>query len=153
MGDVSEVWEILSKISIGTIVGWIIVAGTIITGFCAGAIKLYKIFEKTHNLCQENDEFKSLVQNHTDQLNNLKTMLDKIQKSLDVQKEVNLKQLRHELVRSCEIALANGKITTSALSSLEEMYEEYINIYHANGYVKTLMTKVRKLSVESSFEE
>ena len=44
----------------------------------------------------------------------------------------------------CEEALEKGEISSSKLNSLEEMYEEYVDIFHGNGYVKTLITKVRK---------
>lgn len=151
--DTKSVWEILASIPIGTIVAWCIVIVAIISVLCTIVIKLYTAFEKTHKLKEENDNFKTLVETHTKQLANFEITLNEIKQALDVQRDVNLRQIRHEIVNSCEIALKNNYITTSSLCSLEEMYEEYKNIFHGNGYVKTLIEKVRKLKVEENFED
>ena len=47
-------------------------------------------------------------------------------------------------MHTCEDALERGEMSTNKLQSLEEMYEEYTDLFHGNGYVKTLMTRVRK---------
>lgn len=151
--NTDSVWSILQAIPIGTVVAWIVVFITIISAICALIIKLYKIFEKTHQLKEENDDFKTLVESHTERLNQFGKTLSEIKNALDEQKEVNLKELRHEIVRSCELALKNNVISTSALCSLEEMYEEYKNVFHGNGYVKTLIEKVRKLDIDKDFED
>lgn len=151
--NTKSIWEILASIPIGTIVAWVIVITAIISALCTIVIRLYKAFDKTHKLKEENDNFKSLVEKHTKQLANFETTLNEIKLALDEQRDVNLRQIRHEIVNSCEIALKNNYITTSSLCSLEEMYEEYKNIFHGNGYVKTLIEKVRKLKVEENFED
>lgn len=150
--DTKSIWGILASIPIGTIVAWVIVIAAIISALCTVVIKLYKAFDKTHKLKEENNNFKILVEEHTRQLTGFECTLNDIKKALDEQRDVNLKQIRHEIVNSCEIALKNNCITTSSLCSLEEMYEEYKNIFHGNGYVKTLIEKVRKLKVLENFE-
>lgn len=137
--DTKSIWGILASIPIGTIVAWVIVIAAIISALCTVVIKLYKAFDKTHKLKEENNNFKILVEEHTRQLTGFECTLNDIKKALDEQRDVNLKQIRHEIVNSCEIALKNNCITTSSLCSLEEMYEEYKNIFHGNGYVKTLI--------------
>ena len=39
------------------------------------------------------------------------------------------------------------------LRSLEELYEEYTRIFNGNGYVKTLVMKVRALPVVGVLDE
>lgn len=143
----------LNNITIGTVVTWGGIVLTAITAVGSGAIKLYKLFEKTHKIKEENDEFKMLVQNHEEQLKEVMDVVKDIQASFAEQKEVNLKQTRHTIVNVCEDAIADGKITAYKLRSLEEMYDEYIDVFHGNGYVKTLMNKVRKLKVIGEVED
>ena len=79
--------------------------------------------------------------------------LQEIKKSLDEQKEVNLKQIRHTIVHTCEDALDKGEISINKLRSLEEMYDEYVKIFQGNGYVKTLVIRVRKLKIVGKIDE
>ena len=67
--DTKSVVQILYSIPVGTIIAWIAVIGGIITSIVVGTIKLYKAFERTHDLKEENMEFKEMVKNHEDQLN------------------------------------------------------------------------------------
>ena len=46
-----------------------------------------------------------------------------------------------------------GEISINKLRSLEEMYEEYVEIFHGNGYVKTLMERVRKLPIVGKLDD
>ena len=80
-------------------------------------------------------------------------ILGDINKKLDKQDQVGLKKIRHSIVRAGESALEKGYITVRELRSLEEMYEEYVNTYHQNGYVRTLMVKVRALRVVGKLDE
>lgn len=153
MQNTDSILAQLGEIPIGTIIAWIIVITIIVTTISTIVVKLYKLFEKTHKLKEENDNYKELAEKHTKQLNEFGKTLNEIKCALDTQKEVNLKQLRHELVNSCEMALTNNKITTSSLCSLEEMYEEYRDVFNGNGYVKTLMGKVRKLEIDKYFDD
>lgn len=148
--DSKTIWEILSSIPIGTVVSWIVVVCAIFSAFGAGVVKLYKIFNGYKKLKDENDNFHKLVEGHNEELKLIKDALGDIQKSLGEQKDVNLKQIRHSLVDACEQAISDNHITINKLKSLEELFEEYTDIFHANGYVKTLITKVRTLEVIGS---
>ena len=46
-----------------------------------------------------------------------------------------------------------GEISINKLRSLEEMYDEYVKIFHGNGYVKTLVIRVRKLKIVGKIDE
>lgn len=142
--DTQSIWKLLSGISVGQIVAWIIVLATIISFLCTGTIKLYKIFTKYKEAKDRDETQTSLIEGHDQTLREIQSALESIQKSLEEQKEVNLKQVRYTIVHTCEEALERGEISINKLRSLEEMYEEYVDIFHGNGYVKTLMTRVRK---------
>ena len=79
--------------------------------------------------------------------------LAKINKRLDEQSDVNLKQVRHTIVHTCYDAIAAGEIQVGKLKSLEEMFDEYLNVFHGNGYVKSLVERVRKLPVVGSLDD
>jgi len=49
--------------------------------------------------------------------------------------------------------LDKGEISINKLRSLEEMYDEYVEIFHGNGYVKTLVTRVRKLKIIGKLDD
>ena len=142
--DTKSVWDFLSGISVGQIVAWASVLIAIITALCAGTIKLYKVFTKYEEIKRKDREEQKIIENHDAILKKIEDILKDIQASLAEQKEVNLKQIRYTIVHTCEDALEKGEISSSKLNSLEEMYEEYVDIFHGNGYVKALITKVRK---------
>lgn len=94
-----------------------------------------------------------VIINHDNTLREIEKSLQLINKSLKEQKEVNLKQIRHTIVHTCEEALEKGEISINKFRSLEEMYEEYVEIFHGNGYVKTLMERVRKLPIVGKLDD
>lgn len=142
--DTKSIWDFLSGISVGHIVAWVSSIAAAVSALCAGTIKLYKIFVKYEGMKRKDKEQEDKIASYDAVLKKIEKSLECIQKSLDEQKGVNLKQIRHTIVHTCEDALDRGEITSSKLNSLEEMYEEYVDIFHGNGYVKTLITKVRK---------
>ncbi len=142
--DTQSIWKLLSGISVGQIVAWISVLAAIVTALCTGTIKLYKIFTKYKEAKDKDEIQQGLIDDHDRTLKEIQKSLNSIKQSLDEQKEVNLKQVRYTIVHTCEEALERGEISINKLRSLEEMYEEYVDIFHGNGYVKTLMTRVRK---------
>lgn len=151
--DTEDVWGLLSGISVGTMDAWIIIICAIISAFCTGAIKVYRIFEKYKEVRERNDRQEQTIKKHEDLLAKFDEALKQIQKSLDEQRDVNLKQIRYILVQNCEECIENKKISVNKLKSLEEMYEEYIEVFHGNGYVKILMEKTRDLPIIKEFEE
>ena len=151
--DTKPVWELLSGIPIGTIVAWVIVICAIIAALCTGTIKLYKVFTKYKEMKDKEQHQEAIIESHDKTLRNIDDTLKIIKQSLDEQKEVNLKQIRHTIVHTCEDALDKGEISINKLRSLEEMYEEYVEIFHGNGYVKTLVTRVEKLKIVGKLDE
>ena len=151
--DTKPVWELLSSIPIGTLVAWIIVITAIITALCTGTIKLYKLFTKYKEAKDKEQKQEEIIASHDKTLRDIDETLKEIKKSLDEQKEVNLKQIRHTIVHTCEDALDKGEISINKLRSLEEMYDEYVEIFHGNGYVKTLVTRVRKLKIVGKLDD
>ena len=151
--DTQSIWDLLSSIPIGTIVAWIVVICAIITVLCTGAIKLYKVFTKYKEMKDKDLKQTEVIINHDNTLREIEKSLQSINKSLEEQKEVNLKQIRHTIVHTCEEALEKGEISINKFRSLEEMYEEYVEIFHGNGYVKTLMERVRKLPIVGKLDD
>lgn len=151
--DTKSVWDLLSSISIGTAIAWITVIFAIITFISTGTVKTYQLFEKYKKAKDENENQEAVIQSHDNTLKEIEKALLEIKDSLNEQKEVNLKQIRHTIVHTCEEALEKGEISINKLRSLEEMYEEYVEVFHGNGYVKTLVYKVRKLKVVGKLDD
>ena len=149
-----SIWDLLSSISVGQIVAWISVLATIITALCTGTIKLYKVFTKYKEAKERDKKQQKVIDEHESALAEIRGALKSIQESLDEQKDVNLKQIRHTIVHTCEEAIDRGEISINKLKSLEEMYNEYIEIFHGNGYVKTLVERVRrKIKIVGKIDE
>lgn len=142
--DTQSIWDLLSGISIGQAVAVVSAIAAAITALCTGTIKLYKVFTRYKEAKDRDETQKALIEGHDQTLQEIQSALEVIKQSLDEQKEVNLKQIRHTIVHTCEDAIEKGEISINKLRSLEEMYEEYVDIFHGNGYVKTLVTRVRK---------
>ena len=151
--DKSDVIEYLSSIQIGTIIAWVLVIGMIAGAIIFGLKKLYKIFEASHKYKDESDAMKKMVQNHEVPLGQISNQLTCIQNSLDKQDDVELKRMRHDIVQAGENAIANESITIRQFRALEELYEVYHDERHGNGYVSTLMKKVRDLPIIGKLDD
>jgi len=163
--DTNSVWELLSSISIGTVVAWIIVISVIIGVICTGTIKLYKVFTKYKNVKDENENLKHNVEKHEGQLKEFQTQLEnmnqnineqllEIKEALCEQRETKIKELRHNITVSGEKALADKEMTVRQWRSLHEMVDEYMNKYKQNSYVESLMIKVdRDVAVIGRLDE
>ena len=95
--DTQSIWDLLSSIAIGELVGWIVVICAIITALCTGTIKLYKVFTKYKEMKDKDQKQTEIIKSHEKTLCEIEKSLKTINKSLDEQKEVNLKQIRHTL--------------------------------------------------------
>lgn len=144
--ETASIWELLFSVPIGTVVAWIVVICTIATALSMAIVKLYKLFAKYKKVKDDTE-----AQNEW--IKEVKESLSYIKDSLEEQKEVNLKQIRYTIIHICDDALAVGEISAGKLRSLEEMFDEYTQIFHANGYVKTLVKKVRLLPVVGKLDE
>lgn len=145
--DTQSAWDSLYNFSVGQVLAWIVVSGTLVSAICAGTIKLYKIFTKYKNIKDKERQQETIIETHDKTLNEIKQSLQDIKDSLNEQKDVNLKQLRHTIVQTCEDCLEKKEISINRLRSLEEMYSEYVDVFHANGYVKVLVTRARDLPI------
>lgn len=150
--ETTDVIQTLSSIPIGTIIAWITVIVGIITAIVTGTIKLYKAFEKTHEMKEENLEFRKMVKDHDAQLKLINDKLSCIQDNLTKRDKADLKSMRYSIVRAGEEYVSMGKITIRQLRALEELFEDYHD-KHGNGYVTTLMRKVRALPVIGRLDE
>ena len=153
MVDTAPVWGMLFNLTIGQVVAWIAVIAAIIAGIVAATIKLYKAFSKVKALKDADTDKTETLKKHDEMMDKICDRLDGIQKALDEQKDVNLKQIRYQIVHTCDDALDAGFITAGKLKSLEELFEEYTEIFHGNGYVKTMMKKTRCLDVRGKLDE
>ena len=150
--ETSDVIRTISSIPIGTIIAWSGVFCGIITGIVTLTIKLYKVFNKAHDLKEENLEFRHMVKKHDEQLSEMNQKLSCIQDNLSKRDEIDLKNMRYQIVRAGEEYVSVGHVTIRQLRSLEELFEEYHD-KHGNGYVTTLMRKVRSLPVIGKLDE
>ncbi len=150
--ETKDVIQLLSSIPIGTIIAWVVVISGIITTIVTSTIKLYKAFEKTHEIKEENTAFHKMVKDHDEQLKMINDKLTCIQDNLDKRDKADLKSMRYSIVRAGEEYVSIGQITIRQLRALEELFEGYHD-KHGNGYVTTLMRKVRALPVIGKLDE
>ena len=140
-----NVWDFLSGIPIGTIAAWVIVICAIVGFLCAMTIKLYKAFEKYKEVKDLNERYRNTLEQQGEQLNNISDKVDKLLDCLEVQRQINYKQVRLSIVRNCNEAIAKGEISASQHKSLMEMYDEYTIAFadmKPNGYVHQLVDMV-----------
>lgn len=151
--DTNSIWDLLSNVTIGTAIAWVIVISAIVATIMTGTVKTYQLFEKYKEAKDKTEKQESIIKSHDNTLRDINVTLQEIKESLNEQKDVNLRQIRHTIVHTCEEALDKGEISINKLRSLEEMYEEYVDVFHGNGYVKTLVYKVRKLKVVGKLDD
>ena len=151
--DTNSVWSTLADIKIGTLIAWAIVIIAILTVIIKGITKLYEVFAKYSKLKEDNEKQSELLRAHDETLTQINASLQHINECLEEQKGVNLKQIRHTIVDTCYEALKAGEIQIGKLKSLEEMFQEYTDIFHGNGYVKRLVTQVEELPKVGSLDD
>ena len=93
-----------------------------------------------------------MVKDHDEQLKLINDKLSCIQDNLTKRDKADLKSMRYSIVRAGEEYVSMGKITIRQLRALEELFEDYHD-KHGNGYVTTLMRKVRALPVIGRLDE
>lgn len=151
--DTNSIWAMLAEIKIGTLVAWAIVIVAIVTAIFKGATKLYEVFAKYKKLKEDNEKQSELLKEHDETLKQINESLKRINDALDEQKDVNLKQIRHTIVHTCYDAISVGEIQIGKLKSLEEMYDEYIHVFHGNSYVTGLVERARSLPIVGNLDE
>lgn len=151
--DTSSVWEMLSNLTVGTVVAWILVIAAIISTISVGAIKLYKVFQRFQKVKDEDTRQRDLLAKHEEMLENIQKTMDNVNESMEGQLDVDTKILRHILIRTCEDMLAAGQVSEAKMRSTEEIYAEYTNVLHGNGYVTGLVERVRKLALKNTIHD
>lgn len=150
-GEESKIiWETIMKLPIGTVVGWGAVIMGIISVTYAGIIKVFKAFKHYDSIKRENKEQKEKILEHERLIGEVNESLAEIKSVLLSQKEASLHHLRYTIAQACDEAIRQGEISAGKLESLEELYGEYVDVFHGNGYIKTMMKKVRELPVIGS---
>lgn len=144
--------EELVTIPIGTIIAWVTVIAGILASVSAITVKLYKVFIKYKAKADKNEEQRKEIEAHAKTLEEIKKSLAYIQEALGEQREVNLKQIRYSIVCACDKAISDGQISAGSLKSLMDLYSEYTDVFHGNGYVKVLIDKVLVLPVIGKLE-
>ncbi|MBR1559809.1 MAG: hypothetical protein IJ646_06180 [Clostridia bacterium] len=150
MTTTKTIWEMLGQIPVGTIFAWGAVTVTIVTVIVKGVMKLYDYFSKIRKLKEENEKLASMVKEHDETLKQINEALSEIKQALQDQSEYDLKQIRHTIIMSCYEALTAGEIQFEKHKSLEEMFEEYTEKFHGNGYVADLMERVKNVPIVGS---
>ena len=166
MVNANEAWEVVKEVPIGTIVAWAAFVIAIISACVVGVTKLYKLFEKSHDLKHSGLEVRDMVTKHESLMNKMDKQLDEIKTTikkveehedtlskfgnqlteiktiLNKQEEADIKKMRHSIIKSGEEALLKGTMTIREYKSLCELYDIYHNEKKANGYVTSLMKKI-----------
>lgn len=140
-------WDFIASLSVGTLVAWILVFVAVISGIVWLTIRLYKAFTRLHELKKKEERYEQSIKDHEKALSEIREALHAIRKAQEEQRDVAFKQLRHIIVQICEDALDKGEISINKLRSLEELYDEYVDMFNGNGYVKTLVMRVRKVKI------
>ena len=151
--EVTSIWQMLSDIKIGTLIAWTIVIIAIFTTVTRAIKNVYAFISKYKEMKEMNERQSKMLDNHEKNFKEIKDSLAKISKSLDEQKNINLKYTRHVLVDGCCGAIVAGNIQNEQLASLEEIYEEYRTVFNGNAYVGGLMERVRALPIILSKDE
>lgn len=151
-----DVWSILSEIQVGTIATWAVVMTSIIGVAIKFSQNFLKLVDKYHStqeerkeiiakLDEQNEKFTKAISDLADSVANLDKRLDTIQDGLHVQEEVNLKQIRNDIITICDEAIINERISERKYQLLIELFEEYTTVFHGNGYVADSVEKVKSI--------
>lgn len=147
------VFNILSEIPIGTLVAWVAAICAIITFLCIGIIKLFKVFTKYKELRDKEEERVKRLDEYGETLQEIKKSIIEICDDLAIQSDVNLKQLRYSIIQICDAAISEGQISAGKFKLLNELYDEYVQVFHANGYIKELVTRTLDLPIHGTLDE
>ena len=142
----------LSRVPVGTIIAWVVVVAGILASVSALTVKLYKAFSKYKEKADEYEEQKRELKEHSEAFIGMSKILEDIQAQMKEQVEVNKNQIKHSIVLACDKAISEGQISAGALKSLMELFSEYTDVFHGNGYVKALVDKVLQLPVSGRLE-
>ena len=85
----TQLSELLSGISLGTLVLWITAIGAIMSAICAVAIKFYKVFTLYRNAKDENEKLKNDSAKHAEKIDILGEKIDRMCDEIEQQRKIN----------------------------------------------------------------
>ena len=145
--DHTEVINTISQIPVGTIVAWGGVIIGLIVAITAGIVRLYKVFGKFKKEQDAHDQHVQLLLKHEEVLDEIHDDIKKVAEKIDTEADVHMRSLKHTITSKCNRAIKDGEILMSELRSIEEIYDDYSNIYHGNSWAHVLVEKARKLPI------
>lgn len=148
-----DVVQTLSSLDVGTVIAWVVVLAALGATIFSVVRKLYDLVARMYCKKAKEDEVKAMVKDHDAKLESINATLLCIQDMLHKQDEYTLKSMRYDIVRACEEAILRGSITIREYASLQEMYDEYHEKRHGNGYVSSLMKKLEKIEIIGALDE
>ena len=104
-----------------------------------------------HKFRKKDEKIVEQITVNEEKINELKMKCNELEKYHNLVKEIEIRQLRNTLTRSCMDALRRGSISYFELESLNELFEIYSapapNGLGGNHYVHDLIDRVKKLPV------
>lgn len=148
-----SILERLSMIPIGTIIAIIAAVSVICIGCWKVISQMIKLYDMYTNVRDDRDHTKQQVEDNssaikelrdqfTEAISDIKGQLSTIIDAQNEHRETKITELRHAITVTGENALANGEMTVREYTSLHEMADKYLHVYHQNWYVESLIAKV-----------
>lgn len=151
--EAETILEWLSNVSVGSIIAVCTAVSVVCVGVWKIVSKILELYEKYSEIKEERDQMRQRLSSSEQEIGEIKTQfseaisgitrqLTDIKQALDEQRGTKIKELRHSITIAGEAALAHGEMTVREYTSLHEMVNEYVNVYHQNWYVESLIAKV-----------
>lgn len=153
VASTASILEQLSKIPIGTIIAIIAAVSVVCIGCWKVISQMIKLYDMYTNIRDDRDHTKQQVDDNasaireikeqfSEVISDIKGQLSIIIDSQNEHRETKITELRHAITIAGENALANGEMTVREYTSLHEMVDKYLHVYHQNWYVESLIAKV-----------
>lgn len=151
--DSKALLEMLSGISVGSIIAVVTVVSIVCAGCWKVISKLIKVYDGYNAIKDERDQLKRKVEENSNSIEEMKThfseamtvvqgQLTTIMEALNEQRETKITELRHAIVIAGDNALARGEMTIREWNSYHEMIDKYMHVYNQNWYVESQAAKV-----------
>lgn len=151
--EAETILEWLSGISVGSIIAVCTAVSVVCVGVWKIVSKILQLYERYTEIKEDREQMKQRLISSEQEITEMKSQfseaisgitqqLTDIKQALDEQRGTKIKELRHSITIAGEAALARGEMTVREYTSLHEMVNEYVNVYHQNWYVESLIAKV-----------
>ncbi len=153
VASTASILERLSMIPIGTIIAIIAAMSVICIGCWKVISQMIKLYDMYTNIRDDRDHTKQQVDENSSAIKEIKEQFSEVISEIKGQlsiiidsqnehRETKITELRHAITIAGENALANGEMTVREYTSLHEMVDKYLHVYHQNWYVESLIAKV-----------